>query len=103
MSQENTSRREFEAAVIDKAQSDPGFRKALLQDAKAAIEREFALSLPAGVEFKIVQETDDIRYIVLPAEQTGELSEAVLMAISGGTKVKTADKAFNAMDAYIRG
>jgi hypothetical protein len=103
MIQENRSRKEFEEAIIEKAQSDPDFRKALLQDAKAAIEREFALSLPPGVEFKIIEETDTVRYIVLPSEQTGELSDSELMGISGGTKVKTADKAFKAMDAYIRG
>jgi hypothetical protein len=106
MSQENRSRREFEDAIVSKAQSDPAFRQALLRNAKAAIEKEFALSLPTGVEFKTIQETDAIRYIVLPAEQTGELSEAVLTAISGGVtvnKAKTADKAFQQMSDYIKG
>jgi len=31
------------------------------------------------------------------------LSESELDKVAGGNKAKTADKAFNAMDAYIRG
>jgi hypothetical protein len=122
MSQQATPRREIEDALIAKAEADPAFRKALIKDAKKAIEAEFGMKFPPGMELKVLEETPLTNYLVLPPALNAELSDNELDAASGGwmfsylaaakqtsqqdttqNKAKTADKAFNAMDAYIRG
>lgn len=118
MSQQATPRQEIEDALIAKAQADPAFRQALLKDAKTAIETEFGIKFPSGMEFKVLEETPMTNYLVLPPALNGELSDDELDAVAGGwfssffktftqdvtvNKAKTADKAFKAMDGYIRG
>jgi hypothetical protein len=77
------SRKEFEEKLIARAQADESFRQALLTSPKATIEEELGASLPENVEIKVVEETADTLYLVLPAEE-GELSDADLEAVSGG-------------------
>ena len=134
MSQQAQARREFEAALIAKAQSDPAFKQALLKSPKAAIEKELGVSLPANLDLKVLEESATTRFLVLPKPEDNAWSDAELEGVSGGigfarvtgwtseaiksgilsldskttqdvtvNKAKTADKAFNAMDAYIRG
>jgi hypothetical protein len=83
MSKEPLTRRDLEAQIIAKAQADESFRQALLGNPKAAIEKEFGGMLREGVEIKVVEETADTLYLVLPAAK-GELSETDLDNISGG-------------------
>jgi hypothetical protein len=86
MSQQSQARKEIEAALIAKAQAEPAFRQALLKDAKAAIEKELGVKLPAGSELKVVEETATTNYLVLPLAE-GVLSEADLGAVAGGMQI----------------
>lgn len=67
---------------------DEMFRRNLLDDPKSAIEEETGAKLPEGVEIRVVEETPDTIYLVLPprawTSQEGELSERELEAIAGG-------------------
>ena len=129
MSQQSESRKEFEASIVARAEADPTFRQALLSNAKATIEKELGVALPAELEWRALEETPTVRYLVLPAMGGGEMSELEIEGVTGGinalgaagmmkwgskasleitqdvtvNKAKTADKAFQAMDAYIRG
>lgn len=122
MSMQTTPRREMEDALIAKAEANPAFRKALIEDPQKAIEAEFGIKFPNGMELKVLEETAMTNFLVLPPALNGELSDHELDAAAGGwmfsfavatkqasqqdqttNKAKTADKAFNAMDAYIRG
>ena len=45
--------------------------------------------IPAGTEVRIIQNTDDVRYMILPASPKS-LTKAELMMVAGGDSVKTA-------------
>ena len=82
-------RAELEQRVIQKSQEDQAFRSSLLDDPKAAIERELGTSLPAGVQIHVVEETSNTVYLVLPQAGSqggagGELSDQDLESVAGG-------------------
>jgi Nitrile hydratase, alpha chain len=85
---EQTSRREFELQLIEKAWKEDAFRQALRSDPKGAVERALGAKLPAGVQVKVVEETADTFYLVLPAKldraPAGQLTDQQLGAIAGG-------------------
>jgi hypothetical protein len=87
-------RKEFEAQIVKKAWKDPKFKKELLADPKAVLEKELkAVSkdakLPASMKVNVVEETADTIYLVLPRnpkEVVGkDLSDKDLEAVAGGT------------------
>ncbi|MCK6625836.1 MAG: NHLP leader peptide family RiPP precursor [Anaerolineae bacterium] len=83
MSQEMQSRRDAEAKLIAKAQADQAFRQALLNNPKATIETELGAIMPEGLQVKVVEETSNTLYLVLPAVED-QLSETDLDGIAGG-------------------
>jgi hypothetical protein len=82
------TRREFELQLIEKAWKDDAFRQALLTDPQGAVESELGGKLPAGLQVKVVAESPDTFYLVLPANPdrapAGELSDQQLEAVAGG-------------------
>lgn len=72
--------------VIAKAWKDETFKRELLNNPRATIERVFGHAIPAHVEIKVVEETPDTLYLILPAQQDtgGELTDEELMAVAGG-------------------
>ncbi|BBB90643.1 MAG TPA: NHLP leader peptide family RiPP precursor [Methylomusa anaerophila] len=81
MSQENQNAL-FEK-IVKKAWENDNFKKSLIADPKAAIEAEFGVKVPAGIELKVVEQTAKLRYIVMP-EKAGTLSEEQLDNVAGG-------------------
>lgn len=96
MSQEMLSRKDAEAKLIAKAQTDQSFRQALLTNSKAAIEQELG-TIIEDFQVKVIEETADTLYLVLPAIEP-ELSETDLDSVAGGvlstdsSTKKTADR-----------
>jgi Nitrile hydratase, alpha chain len=82
------TRREFELQLIEKAWKDDAFRQALVTDPRGALERDLGAKLPAGVQVKVVAESADTFYLVLPANPdrapAGELTDQQLDAVAGG-------------------
>src|SRR5690348_12554090 len=80
----------MQARVINRAASDPAFRAALLKNPKAAVNKEFGVTLPDGVELNIVESKPNTVTIALPAALTvgarGELKDEDLEAVAGGSK-----------------
>ena len=68
--------------ISGKAGEDAAFRDALLKDPAAVVEAEIGIKLPAGLNLKIHQETNDELHLVLPAPV--ELTPGQLEAVSGG-------------------
>jgi hypothetical protein len=56
------------AKLIEKALDDPTFRQRLIQDPRGAISSELGIEIPAGIEVKVVEETANTIYIVLPSQ-----------------------------------
>jgi hypothetical protein len=85
---EQTTRRAFELQLIEKAWKDAAFRQRLLADPQGTLEREVGGKLPARLKVKLVEETADTCYLVLPANPdrapAGELADQQLEAVAGG-------------------
>lgn len=72
------------AAIVAKALQDDGYRDALLTNPKRAIQQEFGKELPLGLEVRVVEESANLVYLVLPPKRSVELSDDDLAAVAGG-------------------
>lgn len=70
------------AKVIAKAWGDEAFRAQLLADPTAALAAE-GVTAPEGKTFAVIEDTDDVVHVVLPARPT-ELSDAELDSVAAG-------------------
>ena len=70
--------------IVAKAWQDDAFKKRLLAD-PAAVLKEQGLELPAGTQIRVVENTDQVIHLTLPAKPLErELSEAELEGVAGG-------------------
>lgn len=76
-------RQEVEEKLIKKAWADSEFKKQLLSNPKAAIEKEIGKPLPEKFVVKAVEETSDIAYIRIPRNPE-ELSDSEMDNVAGG-------------------
>ena len=71
--------------LLDKANSDPMFRRALLTDPKLQIKAAIGLELPSDFKVKFYESMPDVIRLFLPADDmVDELSELELSSVSGG-------------------
>lgn len=82
---EHKTRQELEANLIAKAWKDEDFKQQLMNNSKAAIA-EAGISLPESINVKVIEETGETFYLVIPQppSQQEELSEADLESVAGG-------------------
>jgi Nitrile hydratase, alpha chain len=82
------SRAEVERTLVQRSLEDEDFRQRLLDDPKGTIEQELGSRLREGVEVRVVQESADTIYLVLPsASAVGEgeeISDQDLEEVAGG-------------------
>jgi hypothetical protein len=60
--------------LVAKAWADEKLRKRLV-DNPTAVLQEHGLKVPPGVEIRVVENTDKVRYLTLPETPAGELTE----------------------------
>ena len=70
-------------AVVAKALQDEAFKQELIADPAATLAAA-GVALPAGVTLKVVEDTAQVRHLVLPAAGGGRLSESELAGVAGG-------------------
>ncbi len=71
--------------VVAQAWSDPDYKARLIADPRAALE-EAGVILDDDADIQVVEDTAQVRHIVLPAPPAeGELSEDALEQVAGGT------------------
>jgi hypothetical protein len=99
MPEQAQTRKEVEEIIIAKAQADESFRQALLSNPKPTIEKELGGTLPESLQLKVVEESADTLYLVLPAAES-QLSESELDAVSGGQSSLFAKKGVSAVIFY---
>ena len=84
-------RQQLEQKLIEKALKDEAFRKLLIENPSAAIEKEFNIKLPESLKLKVLEEDAKTVFMVLPYIPAPgadmELTEAELESVSGGTNV----------------
>ena len=81
------SRAEMERKLLQRSMEDEDFRRRLLDDPKGTVEQELGRRLPEGVEVRVVEESTDTIYLVLPSASAvgeGDLSDEALEAVAGG-------------------
>ena len=77
------NREQIEAHLLKRAGEDPAFRQTLLSNPRQALQQEVGLRIPENFELKVVEETSNSLYLVLPADHA-ELSDLELESMSGG-------------------
>ncbi len=75
-------RKELKEQIIRKAQVDREFKKALVENPKEAIG-QLGVQLPEDVEVKVVEESTEVVYLVLPVN-LDELTDEQLGDVAGG-------------------
>jgi hypothetical protein len=71
--------------LVAKAWGDPAFKQRLLAD-PAAILRAEGIDVPAGRQVKVVENTDQVVYLTIPAKPPeAELSDEQLGQVAGGS------------------
>ena len=82
-------RAEIERTLVQRSMEDEDFRQRLLDDPKGTLEQELGTRLPDDVEVRVVEESADAIYLVLPSsasplgDQGGEISDRELEAVAG--------------------
>lgn len=76
-------RQDLEEKLIKKAWADSEFKKQLLSDPKAVIEKELGKALHENLVVKAVEETSNTVYIRIPRNPE-ELSDSELDNVAGG-------------------
>jgi Nitrile hydratase, alpha chain len=88
------SRAEVERTLVQRSMEDEDFRQRLLDDPKGTLEQEVGGRLPESIEVRVVEESADTIYLVLPsASAVGEgreISDQELEEVAGG--VSTGDE-----------
>jgi hypothetical protein len=88
MTTQFNSRHDFESHLVVKAWKDESFKRELINNPKAVVARESGKDHPADIEIRVLEETPNTRYIVIPnapsSMQIQELSEEALDAVAGG-------------------
>jgi hypothetical protein len=70
--------------IVAKAWQNDGFKKRLLANPSAVL-KERGLEVPGGVQIRMVEDTDQILHLTLPAKpRERELSDAELAGVAGG-------------------
>ena len=69
--------------LIAKCWEDEVLKARLIAD-PAAVLQEFGMEAPAGVELKVVENSAQVQYLVLPSKPSGEISDEQLGGVAGG-------------------
>jgi hypothetical protein len=82
-------RTEIERTLVQRSLEDENFRQTLLADPKGTLEQELGGRFPESIEVRVVEESADTIYLVLPSAsplggEGGELSDEALEAVAGG-------------------
>lgn len=68
--------------LVARAWSDNDFKARLMNDPAAVLE-EHGIDVPLGVEFKVVEDTEDVCHLVLPPSPAGDLIDEELTVTNG--------------------
>lgn len=66
--------------------TDPVFRRALIEDPRRVLAREFGIQVPPNIQVRVIEEDADTYHLVLPytPRAGAELDDAELERVAGG-------------------
>ncbi len=72
--------------IVSKKAGDAKFRQQLLADPRATLEAQLKAEIPRSVKIKVVEESADTFYVVLPhaTAEGAELDDSALEKVAGG-------------------
>lgn len=77
------------AQFMAKVWSDPQFKQRLVQD-PAGVMREQGIEVPQGIDVRVVENTENVFYLVLPPRPSEEISDEQLESVAGGNTLGSA-------------
>lgn len=69
--------------IVAKAWQNDDFKRALIADPLAVLERE-GVTVPAGIDIRVLEDSEQIVHLVLPPQLGRGIPDATLAAIVGG-------------------
>jgi hypothetical protein len=78
--------------VVERAWNDDSYKALLLRDPVAAVEQQ-GVAVPeaikhSGITFKVIEDTESVRHLILPPKPSDELSDLELAVVAGGKSGK---------------
>lgn len=80
------TRGQLQDLVASKA-ADPAYRQALKADPQGVIAGDLRTEIPATMKFRVLEETADTLYVVLPARPASEFGDSQLDQVAGGNTI----------------
>jgi hypothetical protein len=83
------TRGEMQDLLVKFTLESPKYRKALIENPKKVVAKQFAIDIPSNVTIKVIEDTASTIHIVLPhaVAEGAELSDADLEAVAGGHSI----------------
>ena len=72
-------------SFAERWRSDPGAQARVPE-----LAREFGMALPAGVEARVAENSDDVMHFVFPPDPNDSLDDESLGAVAGGIRASSA-------------
>ncbi len=80
-------KKDLSGKILARVLKDEVFKKALIKNPGEVLAKEYDIKLPEGLTLKILEDTPDIKHVVLPCikpPELEELSEEVIDKIAAG-------------------
>ena len=78
---------ERDRRVLDRALTDPDFRRTLVQSPHQSLSDTYGVTIPESADVRVFEESDDSHYVVIPPDMSAlseELTDEQLEAVAGG-------------------
>ncbi|MEQ8191343.1 MAG: NHLP leader peptide family RiPP precursor [Candidatus Eremiobacterota bacterium] len=91
MSEEN---KDLSGKILARVLKDEDFKKSLIENPAEILSKEYDIKLPEGLTLKILEDTPEVKHVVLPCIEPPaleELSEEAIDKIAAGGRNYTLD------------
>ena len=87
-------------ALVQRYYADPDYRRQVEADPVAAF-REQGMELPSDIAVRVLANTDDTFYVVLPPDPNTDLGDEMLAAVAGGGNCAGTAGTFSSVDGTV--